>query len=118
MRKTTSTNFENEQGFTDNCPITSTMKIIGGRWKVIIIYQLSSGAKRYSEMKNSIGAISEKMLTQQLKALVEDGWVSKIDFKEIPPRTEYTLTELGSSFVPILNEIEKWGNKNLIKPAK
>ncbi|MEM9361937.1 MAG: helix-turn-helix domain-containing protein [Bacteroidota bacterium] len=115
MRKTTSTNFENEQGFIDNCPITSTMKIIGGRWKVIIIYQLSSGAKRYSEMRNIIGAISEKMLTQQLKALVEDGWVAKTDYKEIPPRTEYELTQLGNSFVPILKQIEKWGNQYLLK---
>ncbi|MEL6484037.1 MAG: helix-turn-helix domain-containing protein [Bacteroidota bacterium] len=91
------------------------MRIIGGRWKVIIIYQLSSGTKRYSEMKNTIGTISEKMLTQQLKALVEDGWVAKTDYKEIPPRTGYELTELGKSFIPILKEIEKWGNKYLLK---
>ncbi len=114
MRKETSTNFINEQSITDDCPIAATIKAIGGRWKLIILWNLREQPLRYKVLQRSIPNISEKMLTQQLGVLVEDGWVVKKDYGEIPPRTEYSLTELGQSFIPILNHIYVWGTENSI----
>jgi DNA-binding HxlR family transcriptional regulator len=114
MRKTTSTNYHNERAITTDCPITATMIAIGGRWKVIIIWHLRGGALRYNEIRKAIPNISERMLILQLKELIESGWVTKKDYNEIPPRTDYSLTELGKSFVPILESIYKWGSENEI----
>ncbi len=112
MRKKTSTNYSNEKGITSDCPITSTMLAIGGRWKVIIIWQLKDGPLRFGQLKRAIPLISEKMLIQQLKALQEDDWVIKKDYKEIPPKTDYRLSRLGDSFTPILKDIYQWGIDN------
>ena len=109
MRKITSTNHLNEQTITQGCPITSTMLAIGGRWKLIILWQLRNEVLRYNEIKKAIPNVSEKMLIQQLKELVLSGWVTKKDYGEIPPRTEYGLTDLGKSFIPILESIYDWG---------
>ncbi len=114
MRKLNSTNHINEKIITEKCPITSTMLAVGGRWKLIIIWHLRVETLRYNEIRKAIPNISEKMLIQQLKELIMSGWVLKNDFKEIPPRTEYSLTNLGKSFVPILNSIYEWGNENKI----
>ncbi len=88
--------------------------MVGGRWKLIIIWNLRKKAFRYKELYRSIPNITEKMLTQQLSTLVEDGWVLKKDYGEIPPRTEYSLTPLGKSFIPILKRIYDWGKSNNI----
>lgn len=112
MRKTNSTNHQNEKLITEKCPITATMLAIGGRWKLIIIWHLRSGSLRYHEIKKAIPAISEKMLIQQLKNLTAAGWIVKKDYREIPPRTDYTLTPLGKSFLPILKKIYTWGIDN------
>ena len=114
MRKTSSSNYNNEVAITQKCPITSTMLAIGGRWKLIIIWHLRNGALRYNEVKKAIPNISEKMLIQQLKDLENDGWVVKKNYNEMPPRTDYSLTKLGKSFVPILESIYSWGKKNKI----
>lgn len=114
MRKETSTNFINEQSITDDCPIAATLKVIGGRWKLIILWNLREQPLRYKALQRSIPQISEKMLTQQLSVLVEDGWVLKKDYGEIPPRTEYSLSKLGESFIPILNHIYSWGMEHRI----
>lgn len=90
------------------------MLAIGGRWKVIIIWQLKDGALRYNEIRKAIPNISERMLIQQLKELIISGWVTKKDYNEIPPRTEYNLTILGKSFTPILENIYLWGTENKI----
>ena len=90
------------------------MQAIGGRWKLVIIWNLKDGPRRYGELRRAIPNISEKMLTQQLKGLMESNWVNKHDFQEIPPHTEYRLTGLGQSFVPILRKIYEWGIENRI----
>ncbi|MEI6409377.1 MAG: helix-turn-helix domain-containing protein [Bacteroidota bacterium] len=114
MRKINSTNHLNEKQMTENCPVTATMLVIGGRWKVIILWNLKNGALRYNEIRKAIPAISEKMLIQQLKELMQSGWVNKKDYNEIPPRTEYSLTEISMSFIPILESIYAWGvEKNI-----
>jgi DNA-binding HxlR family transcriptional regulator len=118
MRKENSTNHINEKAITTNCPITSTVLAIGGRWKIIILWQLKNGALRYNEIRKAIPHISEKMLIQQLKELMQSGWVDKKDFNEIPPRTEYRLTALGASFIPILEGIYDWGIEHNIVEKK
>jgi DNA-binding HxlR family transcriptional regulator len=115
MRKENSTNHINEKAITTNCPITSTVLAIGGRWKIIILWQLKNGALRY---RKAIPHISEKMLIQQLKELMQSGWVAKKDFNEIPPRTEYRLTALSLSFIPILEGIYDWGIEHNIVEKK
>ncbi len=114
MRKENSTHHHNEKAITSNCPITSTMLAIGGRWKIIILWHLKTGSLRYNEIRKAIPNISEKMLIQQLKELMQSGWVDKKDYHEIPPRTEYSLTPLGASFIPILERIYEWGVENRI----
>ena len=112
MRKTSSTNYANERAITENCPVTATMQAIGGRWKLVIIWHLKDAPLRPSDLHRAMPQISEKMLIQQLKALMADGWVVKTDYQEIPPRTDYRLSELGQSFVPIIQRIYAWGTEH------
>jgi DNA-binding HxlR family transcriptional regulator len=97
--------------------ITATLAIIGGRWKTLILYQLWLGTKRFGEITVRI-PISRKVLTEQLKELEKDGLINRKRYKEIPPRVEYSLTELGKSLSPVLTEIAIWGNKNLLSKPR
>lgn len=97
-----------------NCPVSATLELIGGKWKPVILYNLSSGTKRFGEIAVRIPTISRKVLTEQLKALENDGLVERKQFNEIPPRVEYSLTSLGESLSPIMNEIALWGEKNIL----
>ena len=91
------------------CPVTTTVNLIGGRWKLIILYQLSEHTRRFGEIAVRIPAISRKVLSGQLKEMVADGLITRQEFKEIPPRVEYSLSELGQSLVPLLKQLESWG---------
>lgn len=88
--------------------------MIGGRWKTIILFCLTSGTKRFGEIAVRIPDISRKVLTEQLKELGSDGLIQREQFKEIPPRVEYSLTELGKSLSPIIRELEIWGTENVL----
>jgi DNA-binding HxlR family transcriptional regulator len=94
---------------TSNCPVTATLSLIGGRWKTIILFHLSGKQRRFGEIAVRIPAISRKVLTEQLKELEEDGLVLRTEYREIPPRVEYSLTELGKSLSGVLDEIAAWG---------
>jgi DNA-binding HxlR family transcriptional regulator len=96
------------------CPVTAMLELIGGKWKPIILYCLRSDTRRFGEIVARIPNISRKVLTEQLKELELDGLVFREKFNEIPPRVEYTLTELGKSLSPVLNEMEKWGLENIL----
>jgi len=96
------------------CPVTATLQLIGGRWKTIILYSLSNGTKRFGEIAVRIPNISRKVLTEQLKELEEDGLILREQFKEIPPRVEYSLSDMGRSLSPVINELEKWGLENVL----
>lgn len=96
------------------CPVTGMLQLIGGKWKPIILYCLRSETRRFGEISARIPILSRKVLTEQLKELERDGLVIRQQFNEIPPRVEYTLTELGKSLTPVLNEMEKWGMENII----
>lgn len=87
------------------------MDVAGGKWKGLILYFLSQKSVRTKEFYQLIPGITQKVLTEQLKQLENDGLVRREVFKEIPPKVEYSLTELGESFIPVLNEMCDWGNK-------
>ena len=99
----------------DDCPITAILALIGGRWKPLIIYQLTFGTRRFGEIAVRIPAVSRKVLTDHLKELERDGLVVRKQYKEIPPRVEYSLTELGRSLSVVIDGMAEWGNKHLSK---
>lgn len=91
------------------CPVETTLMLIGDKWKVLILRDLMPGTKRFGELKKSIGSISQKVLTAQLRDMEEKGLVSRTVYAEVPPRVEYSLTELGKSLSPILDAMREWG---------
>lgn len=92
------------------CPVETTLTLIGNKWKVLIIRDLLTGTKRFGELKKSIGSVSQKVLTAQLRAMEEDGLIHREVYAEVPPRVEYSLIELGWSLQPILDAMVNWGN--------
>ena len=91
------------------CPTETTLKIIGGRWKVLILWQLLSGTRRFGELRRALHGITEKMLTQQLRELEHDGIVHREIYREVPPRVEYSLTARGETLRPVLEAVHIWG---------
>jgi DNA-binding HxlR family transcriptional regulator len=103
-------NFEKSQKYFD-CPLTTAMNIIGGKWKVIILGYLSVETRRFGELKKLVCGVTQKMLTQQLRELEEDGLIHREIYKEIPPKVEYSLTDFGNSLTPILYDLYAWGQE-------
>ena len=91
------------------CPVETTLTLIGDKWKVLILRDLMPGTKRFGELKKSVGNVSQKVLTAQLRAMEESGLVHREVYAEVPPRVEYSLTELGKSLKPILDSMWTWG---------
>ena len=91
------------------CPVETTLTLISDKWKVLILRDLLSGTKRFGELKKSIGHVTQKVLTAQLRQMEASGLVSRKVYAEVPPRVEYTLTELGYSLRPILDAMWAWG---------
>ena len=113
-RKENSTNTINEIYWKENCGIAFTLSLIGGRWKInILSYLLNEQKLRYSELKNRLVGISERMLIAKLKELEKDKLVNRIVHQQVPPKVEYELTELGHSLKEILLMMDKWGEKNV-----
>lgn len=100
------------------CPVETTLTLISDRWKVLIIRDLLDGTKRFGELKKSVGSISQKVLTTNLRAMEESGLLSRKVYPEVPPRVEYTLTETGYSLKPILDAMSEWGTTYQQKIAK
>lgn len=93
------------------CPVETTLMIIGDKWKVLILRDLMDGTKRFGELKKSIGSVSQKVLTAQLRDMEEKKLVVRKVYAEVPPRVEYTLTETGYSLKPILDAMSAWGEE-------
>lgn len=93
------------------CPVETTLMLIGDKWKVLILRDLLPGTKRFGELKKSIGNVSQKVLTAQLRDMESNGLVNRKVYPEVPPRVEYSLTELGQSLKPILDAMWDWGEE-------
>lgn len=91
------------------CPVETTLTLISDKWKVLILRDLLQGTKRFGELKKSIGHVTQKVLTAQLREMEASGLLTRKVYAEVPPRVEYTLTELGYSLKPILDAMWSWG---------
>ena len=91
------------------CPVETTLTLISDKWKVLIIRDLLPGTKRFGELRRSVGGVSQKVLTAQLRQMEESGLLIRTVYPEVPPRVEYTLTELGYSLKPVLDAMQNWG---------
>ena len=100
---------EKERKELPACPVETTLSLIGNKWKVLILRDLLPGTKRFNELKRSVGNVSQKVLTAQLRAMEDDGLLKRKVYAEVPPRVEYSLTELGRSLRPILDAMQDWG---------
>lgn len=98
-----------------NISVEATLEVIGGKWKCVILCHLTHGKKRTSELKRLMPNITQKMLTQQLRELEEDGVINRIVYQQIPPKVEYELSDYGKSLEQILNSLCTWGEKHIIK---
>ena len=93
------------------CPVETTLTLISDKWKVLILRDLMPGSKRFGELKRSVGNVSQKVLTAQLREMEQSGLLTRTVYPEVPPRVEYTLTELGYSLKPILDAMWNWGEQ-------
>ncbi|MDP4094345.1 MAG: helix-turn-helix domain-containing protein [Bacillota bacterium] len=91
------------------CPIGITQDIIAGKWKILIIWRLKDGVRRFNELQKSLPGIRQSSLTQQLRELEQDGLVNREVYKVVPPKVEYSLTDMGRKFIRVLKEIGEWG---------
>ena len=92
------------------CPVATTVQLIGNKWKLLIIRNLLDRPQRFTELKNGVPGISQKVLTDNLRAMESDGIVSRDVFAEVPPRVIYSLTDIGQSLLPIIDAMADWGN--------
>ena len=91
------------------CPVETTLTLISDKWKVLILRDLMPGRKRFGELRKSIGSVTQKVLTSQLRQMEESGLLVRTVYPEVPPRVDYALTELGYSLKPILDAMQEWG---------
>ncbi len=94
-----------------DCPVATTINLIGNKWKLLIIRDLLSGTKRFGELRKSLSGISQRVLTENLRDLENDGLVDRKVYAEVPPRVEYSLNQTGVSLQPIISAMAEWGTK-------
>lgn len=99
------------------CPVETTLMLIGDKWKVLVLRDLMPGAKRFGELRRSVGQVSQKVLTAQLRQMEESGLLTRTVYPEVPPHVEYALTDLGRSLKPILDAMQSWGEDYKAKNA-
>ena len=91
------------------CPIEACLEVIGGKWKGVILFHLLAGTRRFNELRRLMPAVTQRMLTRQLRELEDDGVVSRVVYPEVPPRVEYALTSFGRTLTPVLEGLRAWG---------
>lgn len=101
-----------------SCGLDATLRVISGKWKPLILYFLAQTPNRYGELKRAIRGVSDKVLIQQLKELEADGIIVRHDYKEVPPRVDYSVTPLGHSLAEALAPLCNWGSENLVEVAR
>ena len=94
-----------------DCPVSAALQVIGGRWKILIIYNLFEGMARFTELQRATGGISKRVLAQQLRQLEHDGIVARKAYDQSPPRVEYALTEFGRTLEPVMDLLCAWGER-------
>jgi DNA-binding HxlR family transcriptional regulator len=110
--KTTSTNYQNKETLGATCTTAYALSLIGTRWKLIIFYNLKDGPLRFTELKNKIPNITERMLSLSLRELEKDLLVSRTVYPEVPPRVEYALTSAGKALAPVWDLLNDWGRRH------
>lgn len=98
------------------CPVSATLKIIGGKWKPLILYFVSVDVNRFGQLQKMMPDCSKRMMTTQLRELEDDGLIHREVFAEVPPKVIYTLTEKGESLRPLFSELSRWGIQNVLEP--
>ena len=93
------------------CPVVATLDIIGGKWKVLILYHLNTQTRRFNELQRLMPAITQRMLTLQLRELENDGIVHREVYPQVPPKVEYSLTEFGLTLMPVIEAMHRWGQE-------
>ena len=105
-------------GASFQCGLEAVIEILGGKWKPLIVYHLASGAKRTGQLRRLVTNVSEKMLIQHLKEMVDDGVIRRIDFQTMPPHVEYELTDFGQSLAKVLAPLCEWGTRHTADIAR
>ena len=105
-------------GTNFKCGLEAVLAILGGKWKPLILYHLTSGAKRTGQLRRLVTNVSEKMLIQHLKEMVDDGVIRRIDFQTVPPHVEYALTDFGHSLAKVLAPLCEWGTRHTSEVAE
>jgi DNA-binding HxlR family transcriptional regulator len=102
------------------CPVETTLRVIGGRWKVLVLHHLMDGTKRFAELHRALSGISHRTLTKQLRELEADGIISRKMYPQVPPKVEYSITPLGRKLAPVLYAMHDWGAEfdQLSAPAR
>lgn len=111
-----STEAGNRPGYESfSCPVEFTLDVIGGKWKCVLLYHLIEGPRRFNELRRIVPTITQRMLTLQLRELEQDGILHREVHQQVPPKVEYSLTQLGETLVPIVLQLREWGlaNKDL-----
>ncbi|MDO5843811.1 MAG: winged helix-turn-helix transcriptional regulator [Methanocorpusculum sp.] len=101
-----------EKSLPQICGVCQTQKLLSGKWKFLLLWLLNDGTKRFSEIYKLVPGITQTVLTKQLRELEADGFISRYVYQEVPPKVEYSLTEKGESFIPILEKMADWGMKS------
>jgi DNA-binding HxlR family transcriptional regulator len=96
-----------------NCGLDAALAVIGGKWKPLVLYHLAQNVHRYGELRRAIGGVTDKVLIQQLKELERDEIIARVDFQEIPPKVEYSLTPFGQSLATALGALCAWGTEHM-----
>lgn len=109
---------ETEHAHGSCCPVVNTLDIIGGKWKVLILYYLNEETRRFNELQRLLAGITQRMLTLQLRELENDGIVHREVYPQVPPKVEYSLTEFGRTLMPVIEAMHRWGEQYAVECVK